>query len=171
MVTWIIGLSGAGKTTLAEHVAARLRRRGVTVALVDGDGVRSLFENDLGHSLEDRRRNAWRIVRLCKFLDEQGIDVVCAILSLFPETREWCRENMSDYYEVFIDAPLETLVERDDKGLYRGAREGRIENVAGMDIPFTPPQAADLVIRNTGRKEELVAHAAAIASRYGERSK
>ena len=165
MVVWIIGLSGAGKTTLAEEVASIVRRRGGKVALLDGDRIRELFGNDLGHDIEDRRRNAERICRLCKFLDEQGIDVVCAILSLFPESRAWCRENIGAYFEVFIDAPVDDLVERDSKGIYGRYKRGEVRDVAGFDLEFIPPEVPDLHIKNVDSRQALLDFAPAIADR------
>lgn len=144
-------------------VLARQTRE--SVVLLDGDAIREVFGNDLGHSLEDRRRNADRVCRLCKFLDDQGIDVVCAILSLFRESREWNRTNLRAYYEVFIDTPVEELLARDPKGIYGRYRRGEIRDVAGMDIEFPLPDKADLVIRNTGSREMLVAYARTIADR------
>jgi adenylylsulfate kinase len=163
MVVWIIGLSGAGKTTLANEIVARIRGAGRKVVLLDGDSVRALFDNDLGHSLADRRANARRICHLGKFLDEQGIDVVCAILSLFTESREWNRQNLSSYYEVFIDAPMDDLVRRDYKGIYGKFARGEMRNVAGMDIDFPRPENADLVISNAADKKDLLSFATVIA--------
>lgn len=163
MVVWIIGLSGAGKTTLAEDVITEVRRRGRRVVLLDGDRVRELFGNDQGYDLAGRRANADRICRLCAFLDAQGIDVVCAILSIFPETREWCRANVRLYYEVFIDTPIEILRQRDSKGLYARHARGEIRDVAGLDLEFPRPTSADLVIANNDSLEELLAHVRPIA--------
>jgi cytidine diphosphoramidate kinase len=103
---------------------------------------------DLGYALADRERNAWRICRLCQHLDRQGIDVVCSILSLFEETREWNRANLSRYFEVYLEVPLTDLEARDSKGLYSGARAGTVRDVAGVDLPFTPPARPDLVLPN-----------------------
>lgn len=125
MVVWLIGLSGAGKTTLADELVKTARGRGRAVVLLDGDSVRECFGNDLGYDLESRRKNADRICRLCAFLDAQGIDVVCAILSIFPESRDWCRAHVRRYYEVFIDTPIEVLRQRDSKGLYMRFARGR----------------------------------------------
>lgn len=165
MVVWIIGLSGAGKTTLANEVFAHVRHIQRNVVLVDGDVVREIFGNDLGYTMEDRRINAHRICQLGKFLDDQGIHVVCAILSLFPETRIWNRENLKNYYEVFIDTPIEDLARRDTKGIYNRFDRGEIRDVAGMDIVFPRPDSADLTINNINSRETLLGFAKAIAEK------
>lgn len=162
MVVWIIGLSGSGKTTLAEKVVSDVRQKGHKVVLLDGDRIRELFGNDQGHDLEGRRVNAERICRLCGFLDEQGIDVICAILSIFPESRKWCRENLSAYHEVFIDAPLEQLVQRDSKGIYGRHLRGEISDVAGLDLAFPRPESPDMLISNSGSRQALLGHAGTI---------
>ncbi|RYH01065.1 adenylyl-sulfate kinase [Salipiger sp. IMCC34102] len=165
MVIWIIGLSGAGKSTLAEEIVRLTRTSVPNVTLVDGDVIRDTFGNDLGHSIEDRRRNAERIMRLCRWLDGQGIHVVCAILSLFEEHRVWMRETVEDYHEVFVDAPLAQLKARDGKGLYARFDRGETTDVAGLDLPFHAPARPDLVIRNDAGIEGLLRHAAPLARR------
>lgn len=165
MVVWIIGLSGAGKTTLANEVVAHVRREQHNVVLIDGDMVREVFGNDLGYSMADRLQNARRICQLGKLLDDQGVNVVCAILSLFPESRSWNRQHLKNYYEVFIDAPIQDLVKRDSKGIYSKFQSGEIRDVAGMDIEFPRPENADLIIKNTSTKDELLGFAKSIAER------
>ena len=159
MVIWLIGLSGAGKSTLAKEIVARANRESNRTVLLDGDVIREIFGNDLGYSMEDRLKNAQRICQLGKFLDSQGFNVVTAILSLFPKSREWNRENIENYYEVFIDSPIENLIERDSKGLYAKYKRGEISEVAGMDIDFPKPEKADLVIKNISSKESLLNYA------------
>jgi len=165
MVVWIIGLSGAGKTTLANEVIAHVRSVERKVALIDGDMVREVFGNDLGYTMEDRRTNAWRMCQLGKLLDDQGINVVCAILSLFPENRSWNRKNLKSYYEVFIDTPMQNLVLRDSKSIYSRFNSGEIRDVAGMDIEFLRPNNADLIINNVDSKETLLGFANTIAEK------
>jgi len=165
MVVWIMGLSGAGKTTLATKVVEQVRLKQQNVVLIDGDMVREAFGDDLGYSLKDRLTNAWRICQLGKLLSDQGISVVCAILSLFPETRAWNRENVNGYCEVFIDTPVSDLVNRDSKGIYRRFNDGEITDVAGLDIPFPRPDKAELVIDNTQSKEYLLSYAQKIAEK------
>ena len=155
MVIWIIGLSGAGKTSLAEEIEKQVRGRVPNIVFLDGEVVREIFANDLGHTLEDRRKNADRISNLCKFLDNQGLNVVCSILSLFHESQDWNRENIDNYYEVYIDADFDSLIKRDDKEIYKKAGNGEINNVVGVDIPFTPPPNPDITIKNNGSLKDL----------------
>lgn len=158
MVIWIIGLSGAGKTTLANKVVAQANIKSKKTILIDGDIIREVFDNDLSYSMEDRLVNAQRICKLGKFLDGQGLNVVCAILSIFPETREWNRKNIKNYYEIFIDTPLDMLVDRDSKGIYGKYKKGEISEVAGMDIEFSKPDQADLVIDNSKSVDDLLSN-------------
>jgi adenylyl-sulfate kinase len=156
MVIWIIGLSGSGKSTLANEVVARANKYNNNTVLLDGDFIREMFDNDLGYSMADREKNAMRICQLGKFLSDQGMNVVTAILSLFPESRDWNRKNLENYYEVFIDCPLENLIKRDTKGLYKKFERGEITDVAGMDIYFDKPKTSDLVINNIDSKDALL---------------
>ncbi len=165
MVVWIIGLSGAGKTTLATEVYSQVKGALANTVLIDGDVVREVFGNDLGYTIEDRKRNADRICQLCKYLEDQGINVVCAILSIFEESRVWNRENISNYYEVFIDVPIDRLIARDPKGLYKKYSNGEIVGIPGLDIEFEKPKASDLVINNSGTNSMLLENAKQIADR------
>ncbi len=168
MVIWFIGLSGAGKTTLANRVFAMLKKKTKNAVLIDGDVIREIFSNDLGHTIDDRRKNAERISALCKFLDEQDINVVCSILSLFPDNREWNRRHISRYYEVFIDTPMEQLVQRDVKGFYKQYLDGDLKNLPGLDIDFPIPEAPDLRILNDSDLDALLLHADQIVALFGQ---
>ncbi len=148
MVIWIIGLSGTGKTTLASQVVERIRQLNGKVVLLDGDLVRTLFRNDVDYTIEGRWRNAERLSALSKFLVDQGIHVIAAVLSIFPELRRWNRENIADYSEVYVKASMQTLLRRDIKNLYARALKGEIINVVGVDIPFPEPENPELVIEN-----------------------
>lgn len=162
MVVWIIGLSGAGKSSLGQALARQWRERERQVVLVDGDDVRRILGTDgqeQDYSVEGRRRNAEAITRICAWLDGQGLHVVCCILSLFPDMRAANRTRFSAYREVFIDAPLAALRARDGKQLYAEAAAGSRRNVVGMDIPFPQPAAADLVLRNDGPEPDWQAWA------------
>ena len=155
MVIWIIGLSGTGKTTLANEVVNRIRQLKGKVVMLDGDLIRDLFGNDLDHTIEGRKRNAERLSVLTKYLADHDIHVVAAVLSIFPEWRKWNRENINDYSEVYIKASINTLVRRDIKDLYARAIKGEIVNVVGVDIPFPEPESPELVIENNIDREEF----------------
>jgi adenylylsulfate kinase-like enzyme len=148
MVVWIIGLSGTGKSTLASHVVSQMRQSGKKVVLLDGDVIRMLFGNDVDHTIEGRRKNAERLSHLSKFLSDQGIHVVAAVLSIFPEWRLWNRQNIPDYAEVYMRASMATLLRRDIKNLYARALKGEISNVVGVDLPFPEPVNPELIIDN-----------------------
>jgi cytidine diphosphoramidate kinase len=149
MVIWLIGLSGSGKTTLGREITRQWKLQTPNTLLVDGDEVRRIFRQDTqaaDYSLAGRRLNAERIFELCAWLDAQEINVVCSILSVFPDLRELNRTRFRHYYEVYLNPPMQTLVERDTKGLYRKALAGEMSDMVGVDIPLPPPTAADLEI-------------------------
>jgi cytidine diphosphoramidate kinase len=158
MVIWIIGISGAGKSTLAEAVEMKLSNDIKNLVILDGDVIREVFQNDLGYTIYDRRINANRMSRLSKFLDDQGIHVLCPILSIFNDSQVWNRKNIKNYYQVFIDTPLENVVQRDVKGIYSKFEKKEITGVVGMDIDFPRPVGNDLVIENTISKEDLLSY-------------
>jgi adenylylsulfate kinase len=155
MVIWIIGLAGSGKTTVGTELYRRLKREHPSLVLIDGDMVREIMGNDLGHTVEDRRKNAVRICNLCRALDQQNIHAVACVLSIFHESQEWNRRNYSRYFEIFLDVSMETLVKRDQKGLYSGAMKGEIRNVVGVDIPFEPPRNPDYVVDNDEARQDF----------------
>ncbi len=166
MIVWIIGLSGAGKTTLANQIVCKLREKGKKIVHLDGDLIRNLYGNDIGHSIEDRKKNADRICKLCKFLDLQEIDVVTSILSIFPESRQWCRENLINYYEVFIKTDIQILKKRDSKGIYKKFDRGLIKNVAGLDLNFIEPDRPDLIINNNGNLGDFIKYSDSIIKKF-----
>jgi len=149
-VIWITGLSGAGKTTLSNATAARLRSSGEAVIQLDGDELRAVFgaagANEQNHSREGRLALAMQYARLCRVLAEQGITVVIATISLFKEVHGWNRENLPDYFEVYLKVPLEELRRRDPKGIYRRFDGGELINVAGFDLQVDEPKAADWIV-------------------------
>jgi cytidine diphosphoramidate kinase len=151
MVIWLVGLSGAGKSFIGRALYARMKADDPATVLVDGDEIRAIFRHDLGdapYTIEGRRQNAERIRELCAWLDRQGINVVCCILSIFEESHEWNRANLERYFEVYVSAPMDVLIQRNPKDLYRRAQSGQMRNVVGVDIPYVPPARPDLVIEN-----------------------
>lgn len=161
MVIWLIGLSGSGKTTLGREIVRLWRRQAPNTVLVDGDEIRRAFRQDMqpaDYSVEGRRLNARRILELCAWLDGQQQNVVCSVLSIFPELRAENRTRFRSYFEVFLNPPLQTLLQRDTKGLYHKARAGELDNVVGIDIPFPAPENPDLEV-DTSESQDVVAMA------------
>lgn len=156
MVIWIIGLAGSGKTTVSNIVYEQLKKNKKNTVLLDGDQVRRVFSNDLKHSKEDRLKNAKRIRNLCKMLDLQKINVVCAILSIAEKDRIWCRKNFMRYIEIYIKNDIKQIQARGDRKIYFDFDKGLIRNVVGKDITFEEPQDADYIINNDGTKEMLL---------------
>lgn len=148
MVIWLTGLSGAGKTTIGTALYKKIKAVHKNTVFLDGDIFRNLMQSDLGYSVEDRRKNAFREANLCKMLDEQQIHVVCCILCNQPEIRESNRKIFKQYFEVFIDVSINNLIKRDPKGLYKRVLDGKTQDVVGVDIKFYPPKDPDMVIDN-----------------------
>lgn len=166
MVIWLIGLSASGKTTIGRRLHGLLDSPFGRWVLVDGDAFREVM-GDAGHDLEERRKNAYRISRLCRFLELQNLNVVACVLSLFPDNREHNRGLFADYREVYVKAPLEKLAGRDNKGLYAAARSGALKDVAGVDIPFPEPTHPHFVLDNTEDTGDFTGLALRIAEGLG----
>ncbi|RLD35813.1 MAG: adenylyl-sulfate kinase [Bacteroidetes bacterium] len=147
-VIWMTGLSGAGKTTIAQHLELALNNRGYLTQVLDGDNIRSGINNNLGFSEEDRYENIRRIAEVSKLLMDSGIICINSFISPTNEIREMAKEiiGKENFIEVFIDAPLAICEQRDTKGLYEKARKGEIKNFTGIDAPFDKPMDADIVL-------------------------
>ncbi len=146
-VVWMTGLSGAGKTTIAHIVVDELQARGVPVERLDGDVVRESLTRDLGFSKEDRDKNIERVAFVAKLLSRNGVGCVCSFISPYQAVRDMVRENTTNFLEVFVDAPLEVVIERDVKGLYLKAMAGEIPNFTGISDPFEAPVQPDIHLR------------------------
>ncbi len=146
MILWLIGISGAGKTTVGRELVEIMRRRNRSVLFIDGDEIRTVWKDDLGHTIEARRRNHSRLSQLCKVLDQDSVDIVVSALSIFPDLREWNRRNLKCYLEVFLDLPIEEARKRDPKGIYARRAFGETSDVVGVDIPFPVSDTTDLRI-------------------------
>lgn len=150
IVYWITGLSGAGKTTIGNRLYYELKQEKDNVVLLDGDILKRIVGDELGYSEKDRRTRAFRYAKICKMLADQGIIVICCTIAMYDEVREWNRKKNKAYVEVFLDVPMEVLIERNQKGLYSQYREGEITNVAGIDVQVEFPRTPDLIINNDG---------------------
>lgn len=144
---WFTGLSGAGKTTISKLVEAELRRRGRKVEVLDGDVVRTNLSKGLGFSKEDRDTNIRRIGFVCHLLSRNGVVAIAAAISPYRAVRDENRALIGDFVEVYCECPLEVLIERDVKGLYKKALAGEIKNFTGVDDPYEPPAAPEVICR------------------------
>ena len=149
-VIWITGLSGAGKTTLAIELTLRLQKNGFKPILLDGDVLRNLLkvpENESdSHSRKARIKLALKYAQMCRLLSDQGFTVVIATISMFDELYAWNRENITNYFEVYLKVPLDELRRRDPKSIYQRYENGELINVAGLDLTVDPPQTPHLTL-------------------------
>lgn len=146
-VIWMVGLSGSGKSTLARAAENTLHQQGKVTMLLDGDNLRAGVNNNLGFSEEDRRENIRRAAEVAKLFSHCGIITICSLISPTASIRQMAREIIGpDYFEVFIDCPLEVCEARDVKGLYAKARRGEIPDFTGVSAPFEAPASPDLRI-------------------------
>jgi len=150
-VLWLTGLSGAGKSTIANLVEAELHRRGSFTYLLDGDNVRHGLNRDLGFTEADRVENIRRVAEVSKLMVDAGLIVLVSFISPFSSERRMARELFAEgtFLEVFVDTPLSIAEARDPKGLYRKARSGELKNFTGIDSPYEPPQNPELRIATT----------------------
>lgn len=155
MVICLVGMYASGKSTLAEELKSILEIDHDNVLVLNGGSIRKILGNDLSYTIEDRKQNAERISRICKYLNEQGMIVICAMLSIFEETRQWNRENIENYYEIYLDVSMAQLLERDSKNLYKKALNNLTNNVVGVDIEFIRPKNPDLIIDNNKYRKDL----------------
>ena len=151
---WFTGLSGAGKTTLAERIDKILRARGMKVEMLDGDVVRTNLSKGLGFSKEDRDTNIKRIGFVCKILSRNGVVAIASAISPYRDVRDEVRQDIGDFVEVYVNCPLEVLVERDVKGLYKKALAGEIKNFTGVSDPYEPPLNPEVIVDSSKETPE-----------------
>src|SRR5438034_4224056 len=143
---WFTVLSGTGKSTLSRIVEHRLKACDLSVEILDGDIVRTHLSKGLGYSREDRNTNIQRIAFVCNLLTRNGVIAIAAAISPYREAREWAREEIGNFVEVYIKCPIEVCRQRDVKGLYKLADEGKIKGFTGIDDPYEEPEHPELVI-------------------------
>ena len=172
IVFWFIGLSGSGKSTIAQGLEKALHERGYLVMVLDGDNVRTGINNNLGFSDEDRKENIRRIAEVAKLFVNAGVITICCFVSPTVEIREQAREiiGTADFKEIFVNTPIEECEKRDVKGLYAKARKGEIKDFTGINAPFEAPIKPDLEIKTENksveaRVNEVVVYALPLVSR------
>jgi len=157
-VVWFTGLSGAGKSTIANALKPELERRGRHVELLDGDEVRTHLSKGLGFSKEDRDTNIRRIGYVAKLVSRSGGVAITAAISPYREVRDELRSQTPGFVEVFVRCPIDTLVDRDTKGLYKKAIAGEVKHFTGVSDPYESPSSPDIEVRTDRESvEESVA--------------
>jgi adenylyl-sulfate kinase len=154
---WFTGLSGAGKTTLARLVETELTKRGLKVEVLDGDVVRTNLSKGLGFSKEDRDTNIRRIGFVCNLLTRNQVIAIAAAISPYRDIRDEVRGQIGAFVEVYVKCPLEVLIERDVKGLYKRALAGEVRHFTGVDDPYEEPFSAEIVIETDSETPEASA--------------
>ena len=152
-VLWFTGLSGSGKSTVADWVTAELRKRGFKTERLDGDSVRNIFP-EIGFSRPERDAHVRRVGFLASKLEQHGVFVVASFVSPYEESRQFVRGLCRSFLEIHLATPLEVCEARDVKGLYAKARRGEIRNFTGIDDPYEPPGRPELVLDTSRMKVE-----------------
>jgi bifunctional enzyme CysN/CysC len=158
-VLWFTGLSGSGKSTIANMVEKKLHALGRHTYLLDGDNVRHGLNRDLGFTDVDRVENIRRIAEVAKLMVDAGLIVLTAFISPFRAERQMARKLFApgEFFEVYVDTPLAVAEQRDPKGLYKKARRGELRNFTGIDSPYEMPEAPELVLDTTALAVEALA--------------
>ena len=152
MVIWITGISGAGKTTIANSLIDKYKKVLPNLVNIDGDDIRNLYGNDLGYEETQRIIQIKRLQKLCLFLENQGQIVIASALYSSPFLMAWNRENFSEYYEIYLNVSLELVKIRDPKGIYKKYELGREKNIVGIDVPWHEPEKPNLIINIDEKK-------------------
>jgi len=149
-ILWFTGLSGSGKSTIANALECKLYENRNFTYLLDGDNIRHGLNKDLGFDEQDRKENIRRIGEVAKLFVDSGLIVLTAFISPFRSDREFVRNlvEKDEFIEIFIDTPLEICEKRDPKNLYKKAREGKIKNFTGISSPYEPPKSPEIHIKN-----------------------
>jgi len=158
-VLWFTGLSGSGKSTIANLVESYLQARGFHTTLLDGDNVRHGLNKDLGFTEADRIENIRRVGEVAKLMTEAGLLVLCSFISPFKADRQMARSLVEDseFIEIFVDTPLDVCIARDTKGLYAKAIAGEIKNFTGIDQAYEAPEAPEIVVAHNQEAAEIAA--------------
>ncbi|MDB5057737.1 MAG: adenylylsulfate kinase [Chloroflexi bacterium] len=165
---WLTGLSGAGKSTIANRLEQELIARGRSVEILDGDIVRTHLSKGLGFSKEDRDTNILRIAFVCSLLTRHGAAVISAAISPYAEARAQARAQIGAFVEVYVQCPIEELTRRDVKGLYEKALRGELANFTGVSDPYEAPVDPDVTVNtDTETLEESVAKILAVLESRG----
>ena len=158
-ILWLTGLSGAGKSTIANIVELQLNQAGYHTMLLDGDNVRHGLNRDLGFTEADRVENIRRVGEVAKLMLDGGLIVICSFISPYRAERDMVRRLVADgeFIEVFVDTAIEECIKRDPKGLYAKARSGALKNFTGIDAPYEVPDGAEVHLQTKDHSAEELA--------------
>ena len=148
---WFTGLSGSGKTTIAEELAKVLRENHVDVVLLDGDIVRQNLSKDLGYTKEERDIHITRVANVCYLIGTNDVLNIACVLSPTRKIRRYARNKIKNFIEVYVKCHIETCIKRDVKGHYKKAKEGKLKNFVGIDIQYEEPEKPEIII-NTDKE-------------------
>jgi bifunctional enzyme CysN/CysC len=167
-VLWFTGLSGSGKSSIADALEQRLHKRGIRTYILDGDNVRYGLNQDLGFDDADRVENIRRVAEVAKILADAGIVVLTSFISPFKAERDMARRLFEDgeFLEIHVDTPIEAAEKRDVKGLYVKARRGELPNFTGVDSPYEAPEKPEIHLRSG--KESIDACVQQVVDYLGE---
>ncbi len=169
MVVWITGISGAGKTTLGTYYYNVIKKKRINTIFFDGDETRKIFFGKSKYTLNDRDVHAVKLTNLVKYLSLQNLNIIISANLTSQKYRNWCKKNIKNFLEIFIDSSLEELLKRDYKKLYYRAINKKIKNVVGVDIPFKKPLNPHLILKNSGTKKELYKNISKISKELKKR--
>jgi bifunctional enzyme CysN/CysC len=158
-VLWLTGLPGAGKSTIADALERTLHGLGLHTYVLDGDGVRTGLNKDLGFTPEDRAENVRRVAETAKLMSDAGLIVIVSLVSPFRGDRRAAKQlfEEGDFLEVFVNTPPEVVIERDPKGLYAKAKAGSLPNMTGIGQGYEPPEHPDVTVDGSGEVDSAVA--------------
>jgi len=142
---WFTGLSGSGKSTISERVALKLQKMGLPVEILDGDIVRTHLSKGLGFSQEDRDENIKRVGFVCQLLTRNGVPNIASVISPYRAARDYNRQKIKSFVEVYVACPVEVCAQRDVKGLYQKAMAGEIKHFTGVDDPYEEPLNPEII--------------------------
>ena len=145
-VIWFTGLSGSGKTTIANQLALELRKRNKSVVLLDGDEVRKTLSGDLGYTKYDRNKHIIRIAQVSYLISSNNVMSIACVLSPVKQIRQYARSLIDKFIEVYVKCPVEICEERDVKGHWEKARKGIIKDFVGISIPYEPPDNPEIIL-------------------------
>lgn len=145
-VVWLTGLSGSGKSSTAKVLESRIKSLGLKVEYLDGDDLRKTISPDIGFSREDRELHCRRVTYISSLLARNGIIAIVALVSPYKSIRNYARDNIQNFVEVWVKCSLDMCIKRDPKKLYKSAAEGKISNMTGVQDPYEPPANPEVII-------------------------